>query len=116
MHRSLRSLLLHPPLNGRIVGRTRDYENRHEVRWTDAHLEWSRNLQSDVRSSRLPPDPSFQCYAGKGPIPEGTYSITLREDTHPARDDGTDMCMLTPSSRLLRSREVRMRASVSRFG
>ena len=44
--------------------------------------------------------PSFQCYVDKGPIPEGTYTIELKEDIHPARDDGTDMCRLAPSPRL----------------
>jgi hypothetical protein len=38
--------------------------------------------------------PSLQCYRDHGPIPEGLYSVTLEEDTRPARDDGTDTCTL----------------------
>lgn len=72
-----------------------------DMRYDGRMLTW--NGHGTFKATSGLPDyqyPSFQCYAGKGPIPEGTYSITLREDTHPARNDGTDTCMLAPSSRL----------------
>jgi hypothetical protein len=40
----------------------------------------------------------FQCFTDKGPIPEGQYSVSLKEDRQPAVDDGTHMCQLAPSN------------------
>lgn len=42
----------------------------------------------------------YQCFVDKGPIPEGSYSVAIREDEHPAHDDGTDSCTLAPAPRL----------------
>jgi len=39
----------------------------------------------------------LQCMSDRGPIPEGLYSVSLKEDRKPAIDDGTHMCQLAPS-------------------
>jgi hypothetical protein len=46
--------------------------------------------------------PIYQCNPDAGPIPEGLYSLQLKEDTRPARNDGTDSCTLVPSTLIQR--------------
>jgi hypothetical protein len=44
--------------------------------------------------------PQYQCLGDAGPIPEGTYTMSLQEDSRPARDDGTHTCNLAVSSKV----------------
>ena len=44
--------------------------------------------------------PKFQCFPDAGPVPEGFYTLSLKEDPKPARDDGTDSCRLIPAQRV----------------
>ncbi|MEI2769516.1 MAG: DUF2778 domain-containing protein [Candidatus Competibacter sp.] len=38
-----------------------------------------------------------QCSIDRGPLPEGTYVLSLEIDSKPAQDDGTNTCNLRPS-------------------
>jgi hypothetical protein len=64
-------------------------------------LVWNRHgsfkATSGLPDYQYPPN---ECLPDKGPIPEGTYQVRLKEDTHGARDDGTDTCTLSPSNNL----------------